>query len=56
VVRARVKESPELSVTLLISSGQKLRPTMSAWPAPVALGRAMVTVPLEDGCTLPVVR
>ena len=51
----RVKESPELSVTLLTSSGQKLTPTMSACPAPLALGRARVTVPLEEGCWLSVV-
>ena len=49
-----MKESPELSVTLLRSSGQKLTPTMSASPAPVALGRARVTVPFEEGCWLSV--
>ena len=49
-----MKESPELSVTLLRSSGQKLTPTMSACPAPLALGRARVTVPLEEGCWLSV--
>ena len=45
-----MKESPELSVTLVRSSGQKLTPTMSACPAAVALGSASVTVPLEEGC------
>src|SRR5579864_7328350 len=51
----RVKESPELSVTLVTSSGQKLTPTMSASPAPVTLGKARVTVPLEEGCWLSVI-
>jgi len=49
VGRPRVNASPELSVTLLISKGQKLTPTMRAWPAPVARGRVSVTVPLELG-------
>ena len=56
VVRPRAKESPELSVTLPMSRGQKLTPTMRACPAPVGLGNGMVTVPLEEGCWLAVVR
>src|SRR4029077_1777283 len=46
----RVNESPELSVTPVRSRGQKLAPTMSACPAPVALGSVSVTVPVDEGC------
>src|SRR6185312_11967877 len=54
VARPRVNVSPELSVTLLISSGQKLTPTIKVCPAPVACGRLRVTVPPEVGWRLKV--
>ena len=50
----RVNESPELSVTLVRSRGQKLAPTMSACPAAAALGSVSVIVPLDEGCWLSV--
>src|SRR5882762_855246 len=54
VARPRVNASPEPSVTLLISRGQKLTPTIKACPAPVAWGSASVTVPPEVGSRLKV--
>src|ERR1700687_3574268 len=54
VVSPRVNASPEPSVTLLISRGQKLTPTMKVCPAPVAWGSARVTVPPEVGSRLKV--
>jgi hypothetical protein len=50
VVSPRANKSPELSVTLVRSSGQKLAPTMSACPAALALGSVTVTVPFAEGC------
>src|SRR6267143_2349982 len=50
----RVNVSPEPSVTLLISRGQKLTPTIIACPAPVAWGSVSVTVPPEVGSRLKV--
>src|SRR6267378_2839798 len=54
VVSPRVNASPEPSVTPLISSGQKLRPTIIACPAAVAWGSVSVTVPPEVGSRLKV--
>src|SRR6266404_357748 len=54
VVSPRVKASPEPSVTLLISRGQKLTPTIKVCPAPVAWGSVSVTVPPEVGSRLKV--
>src|SRR6185312_4102142 len=54
VARPRVNVSPELSVTLVISRGQKLTPTIKVCPAPVAWGRVRVTVPPEVGWRLKV--
>src|SRR6266699_1607423 len=54
VARTRVKMSPEPSVTLVISRGQKLTPTIKVCPAPVAGGWVRVTVPPEVGWRLKV--
>src|SRR6202165_2808301 len=54
VVSPRVNASPEPSVTLLISRGQKLTPTIKVCPATVAWGSVNVTVPPEVGSRLKV--
>lgn len=50
----RVNISSEQSVTLLISSGQKLIPTIKVCPTRVAYGNLSVTVPPEVGSRLKV--
>src|SRR6266478_5559964 len=52
VASPRVNASPEPSVTLLISRGQKLTPTIKVCPAAVAWGSVRVTVPPEVGSRL----
>src|SRR5260370_29606003 len=54
VVSPRVKACPEASVTLVLSRGQKLIPTIKVCLAPVAWGRVRVTVPPEVGSRLKV--
>jgi len=49
-----VNTSPEPSVTLLISRGQKLIPTIKVCPALVACDSVKVTVPPEVGSRLKV--